>query len=114
MPQAKPVSLADALRACYEGQRTQVELAEALGKAQRTISSWVTGTREPSLDDIRDFESACGRPLGWVLTMAGFVSQPTTPEEAVELDTRIGDPDRRIILDVIEGAVARAAKKRRG
>jgi transcriptional regulator with XRE-family HTH domain len=86
-----------AIRAAYRGKFTQVQLAEALGVAQNTISRWSTGDVEPSLDDLLRLEDVCGLTRGHILRAAGYVHELGSAEDFIASDHRL-DPVRRELL----------------
>ena len=42
---------------------TQVELASELGVSQPTVSRWVNGENTPTLEQMREVASVCGRKV---------------------------------------------------
>lgn len=87
-----PVELGDAIKAAYKGLGyTQTQVAQKLGVQQNTISRWVNGENTPHLDDIKRLELAVGRPVGFVLRLAGYVEQETDVSAAIELDDTLSD-----------------------
>lgn len=105
------MSIADAIRAAYQGRVTQVEAAEALGVSQRTISDWSSrtdGKLAEWLEQLAKLEELAGRPRGWILVQAGYMSDVTTVEEAIEMDPRLNDGDRLSLRALFEGALKAA------
>lgn len=105
--------LHEAMRLAYSGRTTQEELAAKLGVGQNTISRWVTGASTPTLDQIRDFELAAGRPVGFVLRHAGYVADGERLEDIVDSDATIDDEDRLLIRTAVDFARFRATERRR-
>lgn len=99
------MSLAAAIRQCYEGRTTQVELAAKLAKNQSTISKWVRGENEPTLEEIASLERACDRPAGWILIAGGFVDVPSTTSDAINQDPSISDTLRELLMEQYRSAV---------
>src|SRR4051794_23476468 len=92
-----------AIRACYEGRLKQDELAERSGIPQQTISRLAVGESSPKFWHLIAIEDACERPRGWILVQAGLVDLPTSVPEAVAMDPKLDDGQRRIVLDVYRG-----------
>jgi DNA-binding XRE family transcriptional regulator len=48
-----------------EAGLTQVQLAEAVDHAQRTVASWEGGTRVPRLPALEAVSETTGKPVSW-------------------------------------------------
>jgi transcriptional regulator with XRE-family HTH domain len=83
-PQDVAVTLGPAIRRA-RGRTTQQQLAELLETDQGRISKWERGHHRPTLEEIRSVERALGRPDGFILFEAGYLTLPTTIEETVVL-----------------------------
>lgn len=70
----------------HRGERTQSEVAAAMGESQATISRWELGGVELSFEQARRVEIALDIPLGTLGREAGFVSlneQFVAPESLI-------------------------------
>lgn len=100
-----PLPLGEAIRAAYQGRLTQAQLAGIVGVEQSTVSKWSRGTARPTLEQIRDLESACGRPVGFVLRAAGFCQDARSVPEAIDADAALTDATRAVLHRAYEGAL---------
>ncbi len=92
------VDMAAGIRAAINGYR-QVDVAEALGVKQNTVSRWVTGTSSPrELDVLEAIEAACARPRGFILLAAGYIQLPQTTREAIAMEPRLSQERRDDLL----------------
>lgn len=67
--------LSTAFRQAYESAGlSQQALGERLGIDQSLISKYARGAVEPPLDLLPRVDHACGQPAGYVLRLAGYVT----------------------------------------
>lgn len=100
------MTIGAALRSA-RGSRTQAAIGDAMKPPakQPTISGWESGTSMPTLDQIADFEHACGKPLGFVLRLAGYVEDPVNTRGAIEADPLLDEGVRATLLAIYETAI---------
>lgn len=100
------MTIGAALRSA-RGSRTQTAVGEAMDPQakQPTISGWESDTAAPTLDQIAEFEHACGRPRGFVLRLAGYVEDPTNTRDAIAADPLLEEGIRSTLLTIYETAV---------
>ena len=96
------------VRAAYTGRMTQVELGDAIGRDQSSVSQLVNGRRGVSIGELLAIEAACGRPAGWVLRHAGLVDGgPCDVLSALEADPALSDAARAALRAAYLGVVER-------
>ena len=88
------------------GPMRQVDLAEALGTDQGTVSTWCTDKVVPSLTQIENIEDATGQPRGFILRAAGYVVDVTDVPSAIEHDPMLSTDSRRLLLAMYREAIA--------
>lgn len=99
--------LSVAFRRAYEGAGlSQQALGEILGIDQSLISKYARGAVEPPLELLPSVDQACGQPLGYVLRLAGFVSDEVGLETAIDADPDLDAADKgamHLMLKTLRG-----------
>src|SRR5918993_5521435 len=97
------IRLGHAIRAAMGSHIRQPELARATGIDQPTISKLIRGTRKSPLTvwEMMRFESATGRPHGWILQTAGIIESPGDVVGAVKGCPQLSPEGQRVILATI-------------
>lgn len=108
------MKLGDAIAAAISGVTTQRAVAQAIGVNDSTVTRWIQGVIEPTLDDIAAVERLTNRPRGWILHAAGYVANVTSVLEAIEMDSRLDGPSRRALADAYRGAVKHSSRHGKG
>lgn len=98
------MGLPEGITAALLGHR-QTDIAEALGAKQNTVSRWKTGASVPTLDDIARLDEACGRPLGYTLTAAGYCERGLGVEDAINRDTTLSNDAKAWLIRSYQAAV---------
>lgn len=106
--------LHEAIREAFAGKGlTQVQLAQRMGVDQTTVSRLANGkwgeAGGPAPDVLAKIEDAAGRPRGWILVRAGYLSEVLSVREAVEMDPRLSDDARRMILTLYDAVAEKGA-----
>lgn len=91
---------------------TQEELAAAVGLRQPAIQKWETG-RRPGLDRLAELEEKMGYDRGYVLRLAGYVTDDGSVRARIQGDPLLTPGHRRIVLRTYDGAVEDSAAERR-
>lgn len=89
------VSVGEAIRA-VRGAMNQEDLADAIGKNQRTLSAYEDGRVRIPLHVIPLIEAACGARRGTILRQVDLVDDST--EAAIEGDPALTPFGRRTVL----------------
>jgi transcriptional regulator with XRE-family HTH domain len=102
-----------AFRTAYEaaGLR-QGDVAKALGVDQATVSKWARGVQRIDLEYFPEIDRVCRRPLGWVLTKAGFVDPGPMVDvaSAVAADPALDEDGRNALAMLYEVLKTRAVQ----
>jgi hypothetical protein len=107
-----------ALARCFEMPRpddpsrkiTQGYLAERIGVPPVEVSLWVNRKKPLPIDLVPRIDDACGKRRGWLLTDAGFVELPDSPEAAIAVDPRLDEEYRSRLVLMYEGVVQRLGR----
>lgn len=110
-PHAVPPVSAALRLAREEAGVTQEELARRVRRAQSSVQKWEAG-REPKLDRLADLENALGYRKGHVLRLAGYVEEPTSTRDAIEVDPALTPTERAHVLAAYDFAVASSSRAR--
>jgi len=94
-PEALYVSVGEAIRA-VRGATSQEELAEAIGKNQRTLSSYESGRVAVPLHLVPVIEDTCGARRGTIFRRAGLVEDSI--EAAIGSDPALTEKGRHTVL----------------
>lgn len=90
--------LHEAIALAMHDRLSHTAAAKALGVSQPTVTRWAGGGVRPSLEDLARIEDACGRPRGFILHAAGYVSDVASVEDAVLMDPDLDDAGRAAVL----------------
>lgn len=110
---AEPIGgrLSTAMRATYQAAGvSQVDIADALGTDQPTVSRWARGARRPPLDALPVIEQLCRVPKGTILRRAGYVEDVDDLDvrAAIMADPRLPDIAKQMLADAYDSAVKRS------
>lgn len=76
----------DRLRAALKrARKTQRKLASAVGRSESLISHWLSGTNEPSIDDLARVAAALGVPVAYLLGESKLAEETAEPASVLEL-----------------------------
>lgn len=92
------VTLGEAIAKCRGESHSQFQLALALGMTPSGVAKWEQNERQPKLVEITRVEEACGRPRGFILALAGFVT-----DEGLKAARDALKPPRRVVGSAAEG-----------
>lgn len=102
-----------AFRTTYEaaGLR-QGDVAKILGVDQATVSKWARGVQRIDLEYFPEIDRVCQRPLGYVLTKAGYVDPrpPVDVRAAIVADPNLDEEGRSALAMLYEVLRTRAAQ----
>lgn len=88
----------------------QVDIADALGVNQSSVSRWANGLEPIEIEYFPKIDELCGQPLGYLLDLAGYVSRdPLTVEEAIARDPNLTPDNRAFVLRVYRFATQDSA-----
>jgi transcriptional regulator with XRE-family HTH domain len=90
------VSVGEAIRA-VRGTRSQDDLAEAIGKNQRTLSAYESGRVATPLHLVPLIEDFCGARRGTIFKRSGLVEDDTSVEAAIEADPALTERKRGMV-----------------
>lgn len=107
---AEPIGgrLSEVFRQTYEAAGlSQVDIAEALGVDQPTVSKWARGMRRPPLDALPIVERMAGLRAGTILRRAGYVDDgPCDVLAAIDADPDLDEEARTAIRIMYRVSVA--------
>lgn len=83
---------------------SQTELGKAIGVSQPVISEIISGKQNLSVLQMAAIEKATGRPPGYILRAAGYLTDLDTAA-AIESDPNIDDGARRAVLGTYHSAL---------
>jgi transcriptional regulator with XRE-family HTH domain len=102
-----------AFRQAYEaaGLR-QIDVAAALDVDPGTVSKWSRGLQRIDLEYFPSIDRMCGRPLGYVLTRAGYVdpAPPADVPAAIAADQDLDQEGRGALTMLYEVLKTRAVR----
>ena len=102
-----------AFRQAYEGAGLrQSDIAAALAVDPATISKWSRGLQRIDLEYFPEIDRVCGRPLGYVLTRAGYVdpAPPADVPAAIAADPDLDKEGRGALTMLYEVLKTRAVR----
>lgn len=99
------VNLGEGIRQALGGRLTQEQLADKLGVDQGQVSRWVRDKATPSVTRLFAIEDAAGRPRGFIMRAAGYLTDEPTVEEVLEADPAISDDAREMLKGMYAVAV---------
>lgn len=109
------VRLCRAFRQAYElAGLKQEALAELTGIKQAVISKYARGEVTPPPDVMEKVDIACGKPLGHVLRLAGYVKGDVDLAVAIERDpTFVDERGRQLMREAYRIFSTRSARPRK-
>lgn len=90
---------------------SQTALAGVLGRAQNTVSTWVSGDAAPAPEVVFDVEDHLGLRPGTLSRHLGYVPAPVgdgAVVDAVEADPRLTDDQRDRLIGLFREFIAAA------
>ena len=106
------MTLGEAISAAIAGATTQRAVAQHIGVHDSTVTRWINGAIEPTLQDLAAIEEVAGRPRGFIIRAAGYVDDVTTVVEAIEMDPGLTISARDALLNAYRGALLASAEER--
>jgi hypothetical protein len=95
---ALTAAIAQVLRQARDGGMTTRDIADYFGGvADATISRWETGARAVSLDLLPTFDQLAGRPRGYTLRLAGYVTDDHDLRTAILTAPELDDEARKVL-----------------
>ena len=93
--------------------RTEKWLANELAVDPSTLSRWLNGQVDITLNDLIRIEQALGVGRGRLLRRAGLVDELDCVRDAIETDRDLSRGHRRILLRIYDSLVEETSEERR-